>query len=126
MGVDSSVRRFLALPQKGFGYFQQVYNQSLRVSLNMEISTLLECQHQHCKKPFQPTNKRQRFCCAKCRAAAAYLPTKLFNDKRRLERRRAISMGFDGRYGGPRNIQGIPAKPAKKRSLRNESIDGSN
>jgi len=71
----------------------------------MQISRLLDCQH--CKQPFQPTNKRQRFCSAKCCAAANYLPVKLFNQDRKLARfrirRRAIALGFDGRSGGPVN-----------------------
>jgi hypothetical protein len=71
-----------------------------------------------CKKPFRPTNKRQRFCSGKCRAASYYLPTKLANAVRKeaeylaeLPRKNAEfasrnwhrSLGFDGRYGGPGN-----------------------
>ena len=71
----------------------------------MSFSTLLGCQH--CKQPFQPSNKRQRFCSAKCRAAANYLPVKLLNQDRKLARfrirRGAIALGFDGRSSGPVN-----------------------
>jgi hypothetical protein len=69
-----------------------------------EISTLF-CGH--CKTPFQPTNKRQRFCKDTCRAAAHYAPTKATNEAKSREnfrrRRRHKSLGFDGRYGGPVN-----------------------
>ena len=71
----------------------------------MSFSTLLGCSR--CEQLFQPTNKRHRFCSAKCRAAANYLPVKLFNRERKnakfaaLNRDRAI--GFDGRQSGPEN-----------------------
>jgi hypothetical protein len=74
----------------------------------MVFSTLFECKH--CKQAFEPTNKRQRFCSAKCRAAAHYLPTKQSNAKRKekrfQDRNRAKSLGFDGRYSGPGNSTG--------------------
>ncbi len=77
----------------------------------MQISTLF-CSH--CKQQFKPTNKRQRFCCANCRAAEHYAPIKLTNEERRhfnderqfakcLADRRDESMSFDGRGGGPQN-----------------------
>lgn len=74
----------------------------------MTFSTLLECGH--CRNPFQPTNKRQRFCTSNCRAKAAYLPTKLLNREKKearfKARNRAKSLGFDGRHSGPENKTG--------------------
>jgi hypothetical protein len=76
----------------------------------MHCSTLLGCQH--CQKLFTPTNRRQRFCGPNCRAAAHYLPKKEAAQARAPERlarklerfrtrRRAVSLGFDGRSSGP-------------------------
>jgi hypothetical protein len=85
----------------------------------MTTSTLLGCQH--CQNPFIPTNKRHRFCNPKCRAAAHYLPKKeeaLTRAPERLARklehfrlrRRAVSLGFDGRSSGPvsQSYRGTP------------------
>jgi hypothetical protein len=85
----------------------------------MVISTLF-CGY--CHQPFQPTNKRQRFCSARHRAAANYLPTKMDNETKRLadlprkneefaSRNRDRSIGFDGRYGGPENTSYVVSTP---------------
>jgi hypothetical protein len=85
----------------------------------MNFSTLLECEFSECKKTFQPTNKRQRFCSTKCRAAAKYLPTKLRNREQKLirfrERNRARALGFDARYGGPRNSSSLGTNVERSR-----------
>src|SRR5437588_517952 len=75
----------------------------------------LICALFECRKKFTPTNRRQRFCSGRCRAAASYLPAKRANEaKRRMslplknakfkELNRDRSLGFDGRYGGPANL----------------------
>jgi hypothetical protein len=73
----------------------------------MSFSTLLELECQHCKHPFQPTNKRQRFCSAKCRAAASYLPILQVNQERKKKLyaagRKYKTLEFDGRSGGSNN-----------------------
>lgn len=63
------------------------------------------CTFLNCRKPFAPTNKRQRFCSARCRSAARYLPLKLATQRRKNARFRARNrdraLGFDGKYSGP-------------------------
>src|SRR5438874_231463 len=89
----------------------------------MNFSTLLECEYCECKQPFQPTNKRQRFCSANCRAAASYLPIKLFNTEVRnakfaaLNRDRAI--GFDGRHSGSENSSSLGSRIFPRLCLKN-------
>ena len=68
----------------------------------------VSCTFPRCGRPFTPTNRRQRFCSARCRSAARHLPMKLEAQERRNARLRARnrdrSLGFDGRYGGPVNL----------------------
>jgi hypothetical protein len=63
------------------------------------------CTFLECRKPFTPTNRRQRFCSASCRSAARYLPlkaaTQLRKNARFQARNRDRALGFDGKYGGP-------------------------
>jgi hypothetical protein len=86
----------------------------VQVCLDAENSTLLGCGFEFCQKAFKPTNKRQRFCSAKCRAAAKYLPLKMFNIETKNARfarlNRDRSLGFDGRYGGPQNLSMLERK----------------
>jgi hypothetical protein len=78
---------------------------TLQVCPHIDSSTLLQCEY--CNRSFEPKNKRQRFCEAKCRAAAYYLPILLFNRERKNARFAALSrdkaLGFDGCYNGPPN-----------------------
>lgn len=60
------------------------------------------CAFQPCAQSFGTTNNRQRFCSVRCRSKAYYAPKRAATLRRKLERRRAMSMGFDGRTGGPR------------------------
>jgi hypothetical protein len=70
--------------------------------------TTVFCAFGKCAREFTPINRQQRFCSARCRAKAYYAPVKEANFARRLarfrERRRSISLGFDGRLSGPRNL----------------------
>jgi hypothetical protein len=70
------------------------------------MNTIL-CAFLGCQKPFSPSNKRQRFCSGRCRAANSYFPTKQAVQVRKntefASRNCFRSLGVDGRYGGPGN-----------------------
>jgi len=74
------------------------------------------CTFSNCGKAFTPTNRRQRFCSPRCRAAGHYAPTKAANFREKLarfrQRRRSVSLGFDGRHGGPVNVNYLGTKSA--------------
>jgi hypothetical protein len=78
------------------------------------MNTIL-CAFLGCQKPFSPSNKRQRFCSGRCRAANSYFPTKqdvqVRKNKKFASRNYHNSLGVDGRYGGPGN-SGFESMPA--------------
>ena len=95
----------------------------------------LICALFECSKEFTPTNRRQRFCSGRCRAAASYLLKKRANEAKRLKQKNEEfaafnydrSLGFDGRYGGPtptthRDHKRRKTDPRAKRYWENRSV----
>jgi hypothetical protein len=95
----------------------QLFPENDTMSIQMPVKEKLcpvtiTCTFLKCRRPFTPTNKRQRFCTAKCRAAAHYLPKKIAAQQRKdaaqpqkndlfRARNRDRALGFDSRYTGP-------------------------
>ena len=78
--------------------------------------TLRKCQH--CGDEFEPIRVTKRFCGTSCRVAAFNKRRRLeFARQFRLEQRRAVSLGFDGRLGGKlRDVGCVPKKSAGRPS----------
>jgi hypothetical protein len=85
---------------------------TLPVCPDSEIETFL-CSH--CKAPFTPTNRRQRFCGPNCRLNAHREPQRA--KRRRWDGARSFyrTMEFDGRQVGPMRNVGPLAEFEKER-----------